>query len=143
MDGIADMDKFYNCEERIKLAKLLIRLYMFQKHGYIKMKNDFDDLKHLFIDDPDEFYRVTQAMINEVLDSCQDDKREIMRAKQWRLEQTLAKVKDPLERMNRMVALFWEGVPRLSNTINGIESAKPVKSSPKTNAKIIDIIKKT
>ena len=104
------MGKCCDCKDRIKLSKLLIRLHIIKKKGYITMKYDFDYLKNLYIEDPDEFEKVTSTMINDAIDSMPEERREIYRARQWKLEQTLNKIKDPLERMNRMVAIFWEGV---------------------------------
>lgn len=104
------MGMFYSCEERIKLSKILVRLCVLKTRGYMKMEYDSEYLRKLYINDPDEFEKVTTAMIDDAINNMREENREIYRAKQWRLKQELDKIKEPLERMNRMVVIFWEGV---------------------------------
>lgn len=74
------------------------------------MNYDFDYLMNLYKEDPDEFEKVTSAMIDDVINRRPEKDREVYRARQWRLEQELSKIKCPLERMNRMISIFWTGV---------------------------------
>jgi len=98
------------------------------------MDFDFDYLKNLYIENPLEFERVTREMIEEVIQTLDEADQVILRAKQWRLEQELGKSKDPLERMNQMVALFWIQVAEFSNAnkIFGIPAKKTKPCSTKS-----------
>ncbi len=101
-----------------------------KKQGHIMMDYDFDFLKETYINDPDEFERITRAMIKEVIESLPESKREIFYAKQWRLEQELEKIKNPLERMNRMVTMFWLQVAEFTGATKMFSMAN---SKPKTD----------
>jgi len=109
------MYKDHSVEDCIKLSKILIRLFILKKQGFIAMDYDFDYLKKLYKTEPDEFEKVTATMFAEVIKSFPEDQQEMFTAKQWRLKQELDKVKDPLERMNRMVAMFWVQVAEFTN----------------------------
>ena len=80
------------------------------------MKYDFDYLKNLYITDPVEFKKVTDAMLDEFISTRPDNRQQIYRAKQWRLEQELSKIHDPVARMNKFVSIFWEGVNKFIKT---------------------------
>lgn len=107
------------------------------------MDFDFDYLKNLYIEKPHEFERVTRKMIDEVINSFDEETQEIFRAKQWRLDQELCKVKEPLERMNQMVTLFWVQVAEFTNATKtfGIPSKK-TKPKPTESCTVIDFNKK-
>jgi len=102
---------------------------------------DFDYLKQLYIDDPIEFEKVTHSMVVETIDSFPDNQQDVFRAKQWRLEQDLGKVKDPLERMNRMVALFWVQVAEFTNAVETF-GVPPKDIKPNKPCSVIDFNKK-
>ena len=106
------------------------------------MKYDFDYLKNLYIEDPDGFEKITSAIINDAIDNTPEEKREIYRAKQWRLEQTLSKINDPLERMNRMVAIFWEGVNEFIEVTRNFGSTAPLPDEKSKIGEVIDFKKK-
>lgn len=133
-NGTLDLKKHYNFEQRIILSLVLMRIYILKKQGFIMMDFDFDYLKNLYIENPLEFERVTREMIEEVIQTLDEADQVILRAKQWRLEQELGKSKDPLERMNQMVALFWIQVAEFSNAnkIFGIPAKKTKPCSTKS-----------
>jgi len=99
------------------------------------VKHDHEYLSKLYVEDPEEFKRVTAAMINEAIDGTRAENREILRAKQWRLEQELNKIHDPVERMNRMVSMFWAGVNEFVEVTksfgftNDLTAKKPAEKS--------------
>jgi len=79
--------------------------------------DNFDYLKDLYINDPEEFKKVTDAMINDTIDALPLERQQKTRAKQWRLTQELSKYKDPIARLNRFVVIFWEGVREFEHVI--------------------------
>ncbi len=103
---------------------------------------NFDDLKNLHCLDPDKFEKIAKKMIEDAINCARPENRERMRAKQWRLEQELEKIKDPVARMNRMVVIFWEGVNDFKRVLtNPPESLTPSKKSKPYN--IIEFKNKT
>ena len=107
------------------------------------MEYDFEYLKDLYKKDPDEFEIVRAAMINDVIERARPENREILRAKQWRLQQDLDRINDPLERMNHMVSVFWSGVNdfvKVTKSLNNTENV-PIKQT--TQCKVIDIKRKS
>ena len=114
------------------------------------MKYDFDYLKNLYVTDPVEFKKITDAMLDEFISSRPDDRQQIYRAKQWRLEQELGKIHDPVARMNKFVTIFWEGVNKFVTTTRNLDNlVKSVREddSPPAQAEelheVIDFKKKS
>ena len=71
---------------------------------------DFDFLKELYQEDPEQFYEYTRNAIDTFIASLPEDRQRRARGIQWRLDMELRKYKDPVARMNRMVELFWQQV---------------------------------
>jgi len=105
------------------------------------MEYDFDKLKNLYETDPDKFKEITDGMINNVIDNARDENKKILRAKQWRLEQELSKIKNPIERMNKMVSLFWEGVYQFIDVTKNLDAQIVQNTSIKT-ANVVDFKRK-
>lgn len=106
------------------------------------MEHDFDYMKNLYIEDPVKFKELTDKMIDDAINNTRTENREQLRAKQWRLQQELNKIADPLERMNRMVSIFWKGVDDFKVVLNNpMESLQPSEESEPCN--IIEFKKKT
>lgn len=135
------MERPYNCNNRVKLSILLVRLFVLTQRGHTKMKYDFDYLKNLYKEDQAKFEKITKAMIDDVIDGASEENKKIYRAKQWRLEQELGKVKDPLERMNRMVSIFWSGVNEFVAATKNFkyQEPQPQQTNP---CQVIDIKRK-
>jgi len=74
------------------------------------MKYSPDELRDLYEKDPEEFAKVTRAMIDDVINSTREENQDNLRRKQWQLEQQLNKIKNPIARMNKMISIFWAGV---------------------------------
>lgn len=73
------------------------------------MNVDFDYLKDLFKQDPEEFERQTREMIDETIDQIDDENiRRRLRGIQFTLDHKLSKCKDPIVRYNEMIRLFWQ-----------------------------------
>lgn len=71
---------------------------------------DFDFLKELYQEDPEQFHEYTRNAINTFIDSLPEDRQRRAKGTQWKLDMELRKYKDPVARMNRMVELFWQQV---------------------------------
>jgi len=129
--------------ERVVLARMLIRLFVLKKQGFIIMDFDFERLKNLYMEDPDAFEVETRKMIVEVIESFPEESRDKFRAKQWRLEQDLNKIKNPLERMNKMVTLFWIQVAEFTDSQKtfGVPFKERTKDEPTKPCKVINFNK--
>ena len=85
-------------------------------------KKSFDELTELFQTDPEAFEEHRKTYIlSELTAMCADCPEHLERCKrfQWRLEQDLNKLKNPISRYNRMVELFWEQTTKLQNALHG------------------------
>jgi hypothetical protein len=61
--------------------------------------------------------------LKNFLDSIEDpERKERLERYQWRLDQDLAKYKDPVARYNRMVELFWEGLQNFKEALENPSS---------------------
>jgi len=106
------------------------------------MEHDFDYLKNLYTEDPDEFKRITDTVIGDYIESVPTDKQDKLRRKQWVLEQELSHFKDPLARMNRMVQIFWEGVNEFREVTNDPFSKTNVSSNNEHKGTVVEFKKK-
>jgi len=65
-----------------------------------------------------------EKIFEEFFASIKDeDRRQRMRARHWRIQQELNKAKDPTQRYNKMVEMFWKGFFEFK-TILGDTSSK-------------------
>jgi len=73
----------------------------------------FDELANLFKEDPSGFDEYKHERIEQhIAEMCADCPEHLQRCKrfQWRLDQELAKHKNPIVRYNKMVEMFWKQV---------------------------------
>lgn len=105
------------------------------------MKHDFDYLQGLYKEDPAEFDKVTSEMIDGFINNLPESKKEIFRAKQWRLQQQLGKIKNPLARMNKMVSIFWDGANEFVTVTKNVLAGNLTKGTG--GCKVIDFKKKS
>ena len=129
-------------EQKIFLSRFMFGVSIVFKHAGIKMKYDFDYLKDLYKKDPEKFNEVTKEMINDFIESLPEEKQDVYRARQWRLEQELNKIKDPIERMNKMVQIFWVGVNKFIEATRLTETANVVYNDT-DESKVLKFKKKT
>jgi len=106
------------------------------------MKYDFDYLKNLYIEDPEQFKKITDNIIADAINGARTKDKDVLRAKQWRLEHELNKIENPIERMNRFVTIFWKGVNEfVSVTKNqGITEAPTIQTK---ECNVVDFKKKS
>lgn len=94
----------------------------------------FEELVNLFKEDPSGFDNYKQEQIeNRITQICSDCPEKVERCKQfqWRIDQELAKYKNPIMRYNAMVEMFWSQVDEFKQI-----NRKPAK--PTTTASILD-----
>lgn len=106
------------------------------------MEHDFDYMKNLYIEDPVKFEELTDGMIDDAINNARPENREQLRAKQWRLQQELGKIANPVERMNRMICIFWEGVADFKEVLSNPYESLRLKEDAEP-CDIIEFKKKT
>ena len=78
----------------------------------LKRECDFDKMLEALEDvhekDPHQFEALRREILNQSIDSYPERYRQRARGLQFALDCELAKYKNPVARMNRMVELFWE-----------------------------------
>jgi len=92
------------------------------------MKFDFEKMKKLYEESPHEFEKVREELIAQYIDSLPSDVRKCrIRGEQFKIDACLDKHKDPINRMNKMVELFWKGFGEFNDAVHG-RIKKPKKS---------------
>ena len=83
------------------------------------MNWDFDEMKRLHQENPEEFASKSRDKIYDYIYSipCPKRREQLMKL-QRRIDNELAGYKDPIARMNRMVELFWIQVQLLNDALN-------------------------
>lgn len=61
----------------------------------------------VFAQDEEGFNAEVENIVEEFIQSQPEDRRERLRAQHWRINQELAKFKDPTARLNRMIEMFY------------------------------------
>lgn len=86
----------------------------------------------------------TRQDIEDFINSLPEERREHMHRFQWRIDQELNKCKDPAQRYNKMVEMFWEGFGKfnqvLQTTCGKAVGQTPVEAPPK--AKVVPFPKR-
>jgi uncharacterized protein YicC (UPF0701 family) len=97
----------------------------------------FARLAGLYQKDPEEFERISKAMIRKALDKLPEKQRARGYGLQLRIEQRLKPFRDPVARMNEMVVIFWENFQKFQQIMNDPVAAAEEKVNQKSTAKII------
>lgn len=67
----------------------------------------YERMKELYKLDPEEFEREKQRIINEYIGGMPEEHQQDAKGFQFQIDGEMAKEKDPISKMNRMVELFW------------------------------------
>lgn len=80
---------------------------------------DFDLLAALFKQDPIEAQKLADNIIETAINEMDvpDDKKQRLKAANFRLQQDLRKYKHPIARLQRMEVLFWEQFNRFKTAM--------------------------
>ena len=68
-----------------------------------------EELEQLAQTDPEALEAYFRAEIDRVIESAPEHRRDRLRALQWSIDNKLNLCKDPTQRFNKMVEIFWEG----------------------------------
>lgn len=79
----------------------------------------FERMSALYRSDPDAFEREARRKIDEVIERARPEHQARLRAMQSGIDRVLARYRDPVARMNKMVELFWNGVRTFEDAHRG------------------------
>ncbi|MCK5307101.1 MAG: DUF3135 domain-containing protein [Zetaproteobacteria bacterium] len=86
-----------------------------------------DDLMTLLAASPEEFEELVAELKTQcIAEASSEDSAQSMRQLQWRIDSELRGIVDPVERMNRFVAIFWRGVHQFHDGLQNPSTAKKV-----------------
>lgn len=97
----------------------------------------YDQLQGIYEEDPEEFERISNALIQEALDEVSDGYKAQAYGIQRRIEHQLQKYKDPIARMNAMVEIFWKQFYEFQAVVHDPLAVFENKRSCGTLAKVI------
>lgn len=80
---------------------------------------DFEDLRTLASNNPEEFDRICRAEINRVIDSAPEDIQQRLKGMQFIIDTKLNMTNGAVQRYNLMVEMFWEGFLKFKDAVNG------------------------
>ncbi len=102
------------------------------------IKDNLEPVEVLSVINPEEFKREKRKAIDRVIDNANPRYQAKLLGVQFKIDKTLAKYRNPIVRMNKMVELFWDGVSTFENTLNG----KFLNNNVGTSAEIIPFSQK-
>jgi hypothetical protein len=99
----------------------------------------FERLSGLYQKDPEEFERISKALIHEALEKLPAEHRARGYGLQMRIDRRLSHFKDPVARMNEMVVMFWEQFNEFQEVLNDPVGAAAARKKGGTTAKVIPL----
>ncbi len=78
-----------------------------------------DQLHQLFITDPVAFEQERQRLIEQTIKTAKPENQARLRALQWNIDQQLSHYHHPVARLNKMIELFYDGLFRFRDALNG------------------------
>lgn len=86
--------------------------------GILLDKLDHDTLSEMFKNAPERFEEVTKGMIEDFIKNAPQERQQRLRAIQWNLDNRLKLCKDPTQRFNLMVELFFSQFAKFKNALD-------------------------
>jgi hypothetical protein len=83
----------------------------------------FDRLSPLS-EDKAAFNKEADKVWEEIVSDLPPERKRWANQQRWVREGKLRQIKDPVERMNRSVEMFWEDFRKFQETLNGVSNAK-------------------
>jgi len=84
----------------------------------LNIKKIINDLEKINYKDPDHFEKLRKELIDITIKSYPKKFQKRARGIQFQLDYELNKYKDPVNRMNRMVELFWDKFHEFNDMMN-------------------------
>ena len=80
-----------------------------------------EELEQLAKTDPEALEAYLRAEVDRIISLAPEHHRERLRGLQWRIDNELKLCKDPTQRFNKMVEIFWEGFHKFKDTVDGVK----------------------
>ena len=81
-------------------------------------KSQVLEMVGLYQKDPDAFEKMRADIIHQMLEDFPEEYRKRAYGMQFQIEMRLRRYKDPIVRMNMMVAMFWEQFDEFNRVLN-------------------------
>lgn len=94
------------------------------------MNVTFDELKTLYETDPAAAEVKVVQIMDEYISTLSPERQQRARAFNWRIQQELRNLIDPIARMNRMVEMFWAGVKEFQQVLQNPEKVLNQRGEP-------------
>ena len=108
----------------------------------IDVVNDFDFLLVLAKNDPIEFEKIREKVIQEFINSTDSVKHDMLIRFQWRIDQTRKQAKNPLHALMKINQMMWDSLDNLSgfqhqliDSVNG----NGIKSEINPDFELVDL----
>jgi hypothetical protein len=72
----------------------------------------------LYQEDPEAFEKMRAEIIHQVIESLPEEYRRRAYGMQFQLEMRLKRYRDPIDRMNAMISMFWEQFEEFNTVLN-------------------------
>lgn len=82
---------------------------------------DFDERARLFREDPEEFERLRERLIEEVIESVPEERQERLRRFHWRVEAEFRKHKSPIGALVALQKMMLEAVYGKGGLLDAVE----------------------
>lgn len=79
----------------------------------------FDILSKLYIENPEAYEEMRSDIIERFIDDLPHDQQHRARGLQFQIDSKLNSARNPIDRYNKMVIIFWEGFNKLNDALNG------------------------
>lgn len=99
-------------------------------------------LSGLYQKDPWQFEEKRKLLIKQTIESLPAERRRCAYGLQFKIESKLAKYKDPVSRMNKMVEIFWEHFQQFHEVINDPAKFLLEKEKNRSEGKVIQFRRK-
>ncbi len=89
--------------------------------GTTKEKSQVLEMVGLYQKDPEAFEKMRADIIHQMLEDFPEEYRKRAYGMQFQIEMRLRRYKDPVARMNMMIAMFWEQFDEFNSVLNDPE----------------------
>lgn len=98
-------------------------------------KLSFDELKELIETDEEQAEEYRVALIQDFISTLPEERQQRMRAFQWRLDQEMRKIKNPLVRAQFVFGCMMDSLMKMDDTLQ--------RTVPVLSEKLLDLQKKS
>ncbi|PLX83338.1 MAG: hypothetical protein C0617_12490 [Desulfuromonas sp.] len=96
-----------------------------------------EQLSGLYQKDPEEFERLSKALIRDAIEGFPERHRARAHGLQFRIDAELDRYNDATSRLNRMVEMFWEGFNRFQDAVSNPGQVVEEREENRASSKVL------